>query len=90
MALISKIIEKIFHDKTNEFLLDTKLLHNYYSGFRTNHSTILGLSFLTDKNIKGFDEGLLIWIILINPQKNVDTVNHKVLLNKLEAIGLSD
>ena len=35
LPLISKIIEKVVHDQTNEFLSDNKILYNYQSGFRT-------------------------------------------------------
>ena len=90
LPLISKIIEKVVHDQTNEFLSDNKILYNYQSEFRTNHSTNLCLSFLTDKILKGFDEGLLTGMILIDLQKAFDTINHEILLKKLEAIGFSD
>ena len=45
--------------------------------------------FLTEKILKGFSEGLLTGMILIDPQKAFDT-NHEILLKKLEAIGFSD
>ena len=90
LPLISKIIEKVVHDQANEFLSDNKILCNCQSGFRTNHSTNLCLSFLTDKILKSFDEGLLTGMILIDLQKAFVTINHEILLNKLEAIGFSD
>ena len=37
LPLISKIIEKVVHDQTNEFLSANKILYEYQSGFRTNH-----------------------------------------------------
>ena len=37
LPLISKIIEKVVHDQTNEFLSANKILYKYQSGFRTNH-----------------------------------------------------
>ena len=55
-----------------------------------NHSTNLYLSFLTDKILKGFDESLLIEIILIDLQKAFNTIPHEILLKKLEAICFSD
>ena len=58
------------------FLKGNNLLYNYQSGFRTNHSTNLYLSFLTDKILKGFDEGLLTGMILIDLEKAFDTINH--------------
>ena len=48
LPLISKIIEKVVLDQTNEFLSANKILYNYQSGFRTSYSTNLCLSFLTD------------------------------------------
>ena len=47
------------------------------------------MTHLTDKILKGSDEGLLTGMILIDLQKAFDTMNHKVLLQKLEAIGFS-
>ena len=77
LPLISKIFEKVFQDQANECLSANKILYNYQSGFRTNHSTNLCLSFLTDKILKGFDEGLLTGMILIDLQKAFDTINHE-------------
>ena len=87
---ISKIIERVIHDQTNAFLSDEDILYNYQSGFRGNHSTNLCLSFLTDKILKGYDEGLLTGIILIDLQKAFDTIDHEILLQKLEAINFSE
>ena len=75
LPVISKIIEKVVHYQTNAFLSDENILYNYQFGFRANHSTNLCLSFLTDKILKGFDEGLLTGIILINLQKAFDTID---------------
>ena len=48
LLLISKVLEMINHNQTNAFLKENNLLYNYQSGFRTNNSTNLCLSFLTD------------------------------------------
>ena len=85
-----KIVENVINDQTNVFLSDEDILYNYQSGFRGNHSTNLCLLFLTDKILKGFDEGLLTGMILIDLQKAFDTIDHEILLQKLKAIRFSE
>ena len=45
---------------------------------------------MNDKILKGFDDGLVTGMILIDLQKAFDTINHYILLNKLSIIGFSD
>ena len=79
LPLISKVIEKVIHDQTSTFLNSRNLLYNYQSGFRKNHSTDFCLSFLNDKILKGFDQGLITGMILIDLQKAFNTINHDIL-----------
>ena len=90
LPLTSKVLQRVIHDQTNAFLKGNNLLYNYQSGFRTNHSTNLCLSFLTDKIRKGFDEGLLTGVILIDLEKAFHTINHGILFKKLKAMGFSE
>ena len=90
LPLISKVIEKIIHDQTQEFLSKNNILYKFQSGFRKNHSTDSCLSFLNDKILKGFDSGLLTGMILIDLQKAFDTIDHEILLEKLPCMGFSD
>lgn len=66
LPLISKLLEMIIHDQTNTLLKEKNLLFNYQSGFKTNHLTNLCSSFLKDKIVKEFNEGLLVEMILID------------------------
>ena len=45
---------------------------------------------LTEKLLKGFDEGSLNGIILIDLQKAFDTVNHEILFQKRKVIRFSE
>ena len=47
------------------------------------------MSFLTDKVLKDFNEGLLTGMILTDLQRTVDTIDHEVLLQKLKVIKFS-
>ena len=78
LPLLSKIIERIIHNQTQEFLDKNNILYKYQSGFRKHHSTDTCLSYLTDKVKIGFEEGLLTGMVLIDLQKAFDTIDHSI------------
>ena len=49
LPLLPKVFERVVLDQTKEFLSLNKILYDYQSGFRKNHSTDTCLSFLNDK-----------------------------------------
>ena len=89
LPILSKLIEKVVHEQTTNFLNDNNIFYKYESGFRNNHSTDLFLSFLNDKILKGFDNGVYTGMILIDLQKAFDMINHKILLSKLLPVSFS-
>ena len=90
LPLLSEVFERVVLDQTKEFLSLNKILYDHRSGFRKNHSTDTCLSFLNDKILKGFDDGLVTGMILIDLQKAFNTINYDILLKKLSIIGFSD
>ena len=89
LPLLSKIIERIIHNQTQEFLDKNNILYKYQSGFRKHHSTDTCLSYLTDKVKIGFEEGLLTGMVLIDLQKAFDTIDHSILLEKMSCLGFA-
>ena len=93
LPILSKVIEKVVHEQTTKFLNDNNIFYKYQSGFRNNHSTDLFLSFLNDKILKGFDNGVYTGMTLTDLQKAFDTINHKILLDKLlqriQSVGIN-
>ena len=63
---------------------------NPFSEKKKKHSTDTCLSSLNDKILKDFDDGLMTGMMLINFQKELDMINHDILLRKLSIIGFSD
>ena len=88
--MISKIIEKGVPDQTQAFLVENKILYRFQSGFRKYFSTDSCLSYLNKKNATGFESGLHTGMILIDLQKAFDTINHEILIDKMEFFGLND
>ena len=68
LPVISKILEKVIHDQTMEFVTKKDILYKFQSGYRKFHSADPCLSYLKDKVAKGFDSGLLTGMILIDLQ----------------------
>ena len=90
LPVISKILEKVIHDQTMEFVTKKNILYKFQSGFRKFHSTDSCLSYLQDKVAKGFDSGLLTGMILIDLQKAFGTIDHKILIEKMKCIDFSN
>ena len=87
LPVMSKVLRKIVHEQSIEFLDKHNILYKFQSGFRKNHSTDFCLSYLTDKISKY--SGLLTGIILIDLQKAFDTVDHNILLQKMPLLEFS-
>ena len=91
LPLLSKVLERVVLSQIKEFLSFNKILYDYQSGFRKSHSTDTCLSFLNDKILKGFDDGLVTGMILIDLQKAFDMIiSHDTLLRKLSIIVFFD
>ena len=90
LPIISKILEKLVHDQTQNYLDKNKIIYDYQSGFRKNFSTNYCLAYLNDKISKGLDTGIYTGMILIDLQKAFDTIDHSILLEKMTFIGFSE
>ena len=75
ILIVSKIIEKVIHDQTVNYLTENNILHRHESGFCENHSTGTCILYFTNKILTGFDSGLLTGMILIYLQKAFNTIN---------------
>ena len=55
----------------------------YQSGFRANFSTDSCLAQLTDFVLRGMDKGIHTGMILIDLHEHFDTIDHKIILEKM-------
>ena len=88
LSNINKIFEKIMHNRLYDFLEDQGLLFKNQFGFRKKHSTTHALIDLTEDIRKAIDENKFVCGVFIDLQKAFDTVDHDILLKKLEHYGI--
>ena len=85
---ISKIFEKLMHNRLSKFLEESKCLFSKQFGFRSKHSTTHALIDLTENIRKALDDKEFACGVFLDFQKAFDTVNHEILLKKLEHYGV--
>ena len=88
LTIFSKIYEKVFYRRLIDFLNAQHFLYKSQYGFRANSSTYMAIVNLLDKIIEQLDEGKTALGIFIDFSKAFDTVNHNILLDKLEHYGI--
>ena len=88
LSNIDKIFEKLVYVRLSSFLEVHNVLSNRQFGFRKNYSTKLALISLTEEIRRSLDEGNFSCGVFIDLQKAFDTVEHKILLRKLELYGV--
>lgn len=90
LSFISKILEKVVLSQLLPFLNSNKLLEPFQSGFKTLHSTETALLKVTNDLLLTLDSGDNAILILLDLSAAFDTVDHNVLINRLEHwVGLT-
>ena len=88
LPLFSKIFEKIVHKQLSDFLSTNNLLNPNQFGFRKNRSTADAIADMTQNIYDSLDRGDTVISFFLDFSKAFDTVNHGILLQKLQLYGI--
>ena len=88
LSQFSKILEKIFNERLQQFLNANNILSNSQYGFRAHMSTVHAALELTESISNSIDSKQHYAGVFIYLTKAFDTINHKLLVEKLSFYGV--
>ena len=88
LPIMSKILEKLMASQLLEYLETNNFLSEHQFGFRSERSTTTASLYFTEHIRHALDLSQITGAIFIDFKKAFDTVNHQLLLNKLQSFNL--
>ena len=87
LCALSKVLEKMANKQICEYLIKHSFLDVHQSAYRPNHGCITALLKVVDDILDGIDDSEATLLILLDFSKAFDTINHRLLLEKLSILG---
>ena len=88
LPVFGKILEKLMYNRLYSFLSSKNIIFRNQFGFRKKHSTSHAVNYSVDKVITEIEKKKHVIGIFIDLSKAFDTIEHGILLDKLEHYGI--
>ena len=88
LSVFNRIMEKLMYNRLISFIEKMDIIYAKQFGFRSHHSTEQAILSIVDKIQEGIEKGMFSCGIFLDFSKTFDTVNHSILIRKLEHYGV--
>jgi hypothetical protein len=88
LSVFNRILEKLMFSRLMDHIDKYDILYQKQFGFRSKHSTLHSILSITDLAQRAIDSSTYSCGIFLDLSKAFDTVDHRILLEKLEYYGI--
>lgn len=88
LSVFNKILEKLLVNRLIKFFDQNSVLYDMQYGFRHGCSTAIAITELVDNILEETDSKKFVGALFLDLRKAFDTLNHDILLRKLEFYGI--
>ena len=90
LSFLSKVIETVVHKQTWNYVKQNRIIPNEQSAYRENHSTETTMCAIVNDMAEIMEKGKCGFLVMLDLSAAFDTVDHRLLLESLCAIGIKD